>query len=282
MNFCTLFNMAALQPFSPCLPIRGGKLKSAKHFSSSNPHLPFSCSSISTYLGHHHNTPQPHNFSTNSINSSVIWREASPNNFNFNSTSINSLSPSQLKYRSNDMRAASEERPPSFNTLNNLNKPFDNNSNSSKLCSGNLKKIASNYDNINSGPSSPLTMRKSGQVKFWSKLSPSPSTANKQSSQQLRFKQYNTIASNKQEKSAFLYDKRLNKSFETANGLIHENSHYTNYNVDEQNLKNRRSSTPQLNGNDVNILDEAARNSVNSTWCCGNFVLKQWKKMNQY
>lgn len=110
------FIYSALQPWTPCLPIRGGKLKTSKAFSSSNPQLPFTCTSFSGHLPHC-------NTSANSINASHIWREASPNNFNLYSASISSLN-SSLRSRNSVMdcygssrmtnwrtRAASEERP---------------------------------------------------------------------------------------------------------------------------------------------------------------------------
>lgn len=161
------------------------------------------------------------------------------------------------------MRAASEERPP---------KGFAD----SRLY-GNLKKQPSCYDNANVGgqsANSPLVLRKSltQQNKFWSKSqSPTP--------QQMKQKQFNTIAANSREKSPFLYDRRLNKSFETANGLLTDNG--TNC-LNEKGMKNslfRRSSTPQLHS--VYYDGGNQRDSVGSSWCCGNFVLKQWKKMHQ-
>lgn len=257
------FAFKALQPFTPCLPIRGGKLQSSKHFSSSNPQLPYICSSLSSYINHQHH--QHANSSSPSINSSVVWREACPNNFNLYASSISSLSSSPYKSRystgKNDFRAASEERPPTYKAQ----PPVDNNT---RFC-GNLKKMSSNYDNyLSSGSNSPM-MRKSGN-KFWGKSqSPTP--------QHMKQKQFNTIAANSRETSPFLYDRRLNKSFETANGLLNENTKCQN----EKAMKNtifRRSSTPQLHSI---YYDGNARDSVNSSWCCGNFVLKHWKKMNQ-
>ena len=259
---------AALQPFTPCLPIRGGKLQSSKHFSSSNPQLPYICSSLSSYINHQH---QHHaNSSSPSINSSVIWREVCPNNFNLYASSISSLSSSPYKSRystgKNEFRAASEERPPTYKAQ----PPVDNNT---RFC-GNLKKLSSNYDNhLCSGTNSPSNARKSGHNKFWgSKSSQSPTP------QQLKQKQFNTIATNSRETSPFLYDRRLNKSFETANGLLDEHTKCQN----EKATKNtifRRSSTPQLHSI---YYDGNQRDSVTSSWCCGNFVLKQWKKMNQH
>ena len=240
-------------------------MQSSKHFSSSNPQLPYICSSLTSYINHQH---QHANSSSPSINSSVVWREACPNNFNMYASSISSLSSSPYKSRysmgKHDFRATSEERPPTYKAQ----PPVDNNT---KYC-GNLKKLSSNYDiHLGARPHSPLIIRKSGPHKFWGKsqlLTP----------QQTKQKQFNTITANSRETSPFLYDRQLNKSFETANGLLEDNIKCQN----EKGCKNsifRRSSTPQLHSlyNDGN-----ARDSVSSTWCCGNFVLKQWKKMNQH
>lgn len=87
---------AALQQWTPCLPIRGGKLKASKPFSTSNPQLPFICPTSS------YGAAAP-NQSLNSLNSSFIWREATPNNFNMYSSSIPSL---------NSYRYASQPPPP--------------------------------------------------------------------------------------------------------------------------------------------------------------------------
>jgi hypothetical protein len=165
----------------------------------------------------------------------------------------------------NEFRAASEERPPTYKGQ----PPVDNNT---RFC-GNLKKMSSNYDNyLSSGANSPMNTRKSGQHKFWGKSqSPTP--------QHVKQKQFNTIAANSRETSPFLYDRRLNKSFDsTANGLLNENTKCQNEKATKSTIF-RRSSTPQLHSI---YYDGNARDSVNSSsWCCGNFVLKQWKKMNQ-
>jgi len=131
-----------------------------------------------------------------------------------------------------DIRAVSEDRPTSSYKDNNA-----------KFCgTSKFKKNSSNDASSNS----PLLLRSN---KLW----------NKSASQQ---KQFNAIAA--RDKSPFLYDRRVNKSFEAT---------MEDYN-NEKSGKNsllRRSSTPQLNH----------RDSVSSSWCCGNFVMKQWKKMNQ-
>jgi hypothetical protein len=175
-----------------------------------------------------------------------------------------------------EMRAASEERPPTYKGL------IDNNS---KL-SGNVMKI-SNYDNNqyvgnSSSVNSPLISRKSSQNsgnntnnnnKFWSKSQSS-------TPQHMKQKQFNTIASNSsREKSPFLYDRRLNKSFETPNGLLCDNVMRCQNERSAKNTLFRRSSTPQLNSI---YYDSNPRDSISSSWCCGNFVLKQWKKMHQH
>lgn len=263
-NFKLILHLnTALQPFTPCLPIRGGKLQSSKHFSSSNPQLPYICSSLTSYINHQHQ--HAHSSPNPSINSSVVWREACPNNLNLYASSISSLSSSPYKSRysmgKNEFRAASEERPPTYKAQ----PPVDNNT---RFC-GNLKKLSSNYDN-HSGASSPVA-RRSTQNKFWSR-------SKSLTQQQAKQKQFNTIAANSRETSPFLYDRRLNKSFETADRLLTENPKCQN----DKAMKNsifRRSSTPQLHS--LNYEGNNPRDSVTSTWCCGNFVFKQWKKINQ-
>lgn len=255
----------ALQQFTPCLPIRGGKLQSSKNFSSSNPALPFICSSLPSPVNqqHQHRHHQHANSSSPSVNSSVIWREVCPNSFNMYASSVSSLSSSPYKSRysmgKHEFRAASEERRSSENHT--------------KSMFGNLKK-GSNYDNFgnSSASNSSANNRKTLQTKFWSK-SPTPH----------RQKQFNTIAAvDSRETSPFLYDRRLNKSFETANEFLDEKERQTT----DPSIGNsvfRRSSTPHLHNIQYDAADdvnEYGRDSVNSTWCCGNFV-KQWKKMNQ-
>lgn len=192
------------------------------------------------------------------------------------STSVSSLNATPIKSRYSmnpkcDGRAVSEERPPMYN----------------KPAAMGLKKNPSNYDNVyNSSPNSPLLLRKNAQQKFWSKSpSQSPPPMHPSSIAQRNYKQYNTIANKPKEKTSFLYDRRLNKSFETANGLMCENHNNNNIVKNSMKASFRRSSTPQLNSTEQTFtrLDEPnTRNSVTSSWCCGNFVLKQWKKMNQY
>ncbi|XP_053663253.1 uncharacterized protein LOC128712384 [Anopheles marshallii] len=185
---------SALLPWTPCLPIRGGKLKTSKHFSSSNPQLPFTCSSLSSYLpsGGGIKNSRTHT-STNSINSSHIWREASPNSFNLYAASIatlnmpNGVQPSQQQqqlhqqqqqnqrarysiggYGSTEWRSHSEESgrsanggPRSINTLKTASQSI--------AYHNPIARSGSNYDNIfmNSNTNTPLLSRVSKQQTVW-------------------------------------------------------------------------------------------------------------------
>lgn len=172
---------AALQPWTPCLPIRGGKLKESKPFSTSNPQLPFICPN---YGGTHQ---QPPNQSLNSLNSSYIWREATPNNFNLYSASIPSLNsyryssqvhqqqavnapnqsgPSSLPNKSSfrEPRSLSEDRAggPHKTTPSS---PAPPTSFQQQVCK---YKTASNYDNLYiTACNTPILSRKSsGQLRY--------------------------------------------------------------------------------------------------------------------
>ncbi|XP_032591641.1 uncharacterized protein LOC6562910 isoform X3 [Drosophila grimshawi] len=201
---------AALQPWTPCLPIRGGKLKTSKPFSTSNPQLPFVANA--THLTQqqqqqqhyqqqqhqqqqhqqqqHPQQQQSRQHSAGSLNSSFIWREASPNSFNLYSSSVGSLQPAQ-RYSSgvpsikDYQRALSEERA----TRKSLN----------RLKSG----FGSGYDNVCT--TSPLLPRKS---KASPKLLP-------QASYQ-RTGGTTTIVKPNPDAHPGLYDRRLNRSFETT------------------------------------------------------------------
>ncbi|XP_033249723.1 rho guanine nucleotide exchange factor 7 isoform X3 [Drosophila miranda] len=201
---------SVLQPWTPCLPIRGGKLKTSKTFSTSNPQLPFIANA--TYLNqaqhqqqqqhqhHQQQQQQSRQHSAGSLNSSFIWREASPNNFNLYSSSVSSSlnaapgqrysitgagggSPSIKDYQ----RALSEERA----TRKSLN----------RLKSG----FGSGYDNV---CTSPLLPRKN---------KPAPKLVAQQSYQ--RSGGTTTIVKPNPDGTAAhpgLYDRRLNRSFETS------------------------------------------------------------------
>ncbi|GAB0100937.1 rho guanine nucleotide exchange factor 7 [Sergentomyia squamirostris] len=245
---------SALQPWTPCLPIRGGKLKSSKHFSTSNPQLPFICGSPSNMMN---NTN-----STNSLNSSYIWREASPNNFNMYSTSVSSLNsyryslgtaaagattvttasntvPPGMTY---EWRSVSEDKSPRHKTP-----PIK-------------YKTASNYDNLHN---TPLLSRKVCPLPRQPSFkggSPSP----RSTPQQQAYRDHH-----------LLYDRRINRSFD-APGVSPELMKLPKGHP-------LRRSTPHLSGMEGDpTLPGSNRDSMNATWCCGSFVLKQWRKYHNY
>lgn len=246
-----------LLPWTPCLPIRGGKLKTTKNYSTSNPQLSFVCPSNS-FLGN--NAKNHGNTSTNSLNSSFIWREASPNNFNLYSTSVSSLqnatsSTSASPYRysigahsrsPHEYRAVSEEKPSP--------------SNKSKY------KISSHYENVYVQPL--LPQRKQIKIIKSSQENVSWRDAGKRLSSQER---------DAPKAGYILYDRRVNRSFEAPSRDM----------IIRPATPLRR-STPHLladNGDDGDEIYQDASNSTTSnrhsaTWCCGNFMLKQWKKIN--
>ncbi|KAL1396138.1 hypothetical protein pipiens_010726 [Culex pipiens pipiens] len=260
---------SALQPWAPVLPIRGGKLKTSRHFSSSNPQLPFTCSTLSSYLtnpaaGNKHSGNSHNTASTNSINTSHIWREASPNNFNMYSASICSLNSSAAAaancrpgpasrysvggYGSTEWRSHSEEKPgavaPRTATTTTLLQPF----------SSPIARSGSNYDNIfmNNNTNTPLLSRVSKQQTVWMNAN-----------QVMNYRQRSTSREMEQplprresppppapegppiqlpqqsSTTPLLYDRRLNRSFETAQGLGRTSK-----------VSHMRRSTPQLNGDD--------------------------------
>lgn len=301
----------ALQPWTPCLLIRGGKLKTSKPFSTSNPQLPFVCSHSQPpfALG----SSAPSHFppsSTNSLNSSFIWREASPNNFNLYSTSVSSLNGGGYRYSLGgagvtklqfsptpaDHRALSEERA----TRKSLN----------RMKSG----FGSGYDNIFM---TPLMPRKSKHilknVYYSHQHTPPPPLAPESKSDTSSPKQPLLMRNRSEEQpsperypsSPGLYDRRLNRSFETGS------RGYGQLYTLKQNTLQR--STPQLAADvDTNDLHTAEQQSIcrgcgagllrngrssgstdstasdvdsqrhSATWCCGNFVIKQWRKINNY
>uniref|UniRef100_A0A182UN66 Guanine nucleotide exchange factor n=1 Tax=Anopheles merus TaxID=30066 RepID=A0A182UN66_ANOME len=348
---------SALLPWTPCLPIRGGKLKTSKHFSSSNPQLPFTCSSLSSYLpsGGGIKNSRTHT-STNSINSSHIWREASPNSFNLYAASIATLSmpsgvqqpqsqqhlqqqqPKQQQhhqrarysiggYGSTEWRSHSEESgrnanggPRSINTLKT----------GPQAATGYHNPIArsgSNYDNIfmNTNTNTPLLSRVSKQQTVWMNANQLPGGGSlnlatyqhqhhhHQSPPQHHHRHRHRTTSRELDAvipdrdtsppppapegggyiggeylplghpstgtSGSLYDRRLNRSFETAQGLKRNSK-----------ISQLRRSTPQLNGDDGgehedaeargsllqedNLRDDMSRNSVS---CCNKLWMFYWQ-----
>ncbi|XP_065093245.1 rho guanine nucleotide exchange factor 7 isoform X3 [Ochlerotatus camptorhynchus] len=265
---------SALQPWTPCLPIRGGKLKTSRHFSSSNPQIPFTCSSISSYLvnpaagiksSKSHNTA-----STSSINTSHIWREATPNNFNLYSASISSLTSSNCRgrysvggYGSTEWRSHSEEKPVtgvtgSGGAAGNTLKPFTTP----------IGRSGSNYDNIfmNNNTNTPLLSRVSKQQTVW--MNANQITRHRSSSREVepipRRESPPPPAPEGPIIQQQLYDRRLNRSFETAQGLGRNSK-----------MSQMRRSTPQLNGDeDDQLRDDMSRNSVS---CCNKLLMFYWQ-----
>uniref|UniRef100_A0A182NE90 DH domain-containing protein n=1 Tax=Anopheles dirus TaxID=7168 RepID=A0A182NE90_9DIPT len=336
---------SALLPWTPCLPIRGGKLQTSKHFSSSNPQLPFTCSSLSSYLpnGSGIKNSRTHT-STNSINSSHIWREASPNSFNLYAASIatlNSANGNQQSqqqqhhqkqqhqrarysiggYGSTEWRSNSEESGRntstglrSINTLKPASQPTGYHNP--------IARSGSNYDNIfmNSNTNTPLLSRVSKQQTVWMNANQLSGTGFGSSPYQQHYQyvpqQYNhrhrhrttsremdAVISDRNtsppppapEGSGYirdylpqgsssiggnvsLYDRRLNRSFETPHGLNGNSK-----------ISQLRRSTPQLNGDDgenaeeilsssrqeEHLRDDMSRNSVS---CCNKLWMFYWQQ----
>uniref|UniRef100_A0A182W9U9 DH domain-containing protein n=1 Tax=Anopheles minimus TaxID=112268 RepID=A0A182W9U9_9DIPT len=339
---------SALLPWTPCLPIRGGKLKTSKHFSSSNPQLPFTCSSLSSYLptGGGIKNSRTHT-STNSINSSHIWREASPNSFNLYAASIATLNTAnggvqqspqhqQLQqqqqhqrarysiggYGSTEWRSHSEESGRSANGGPRSMNTFKTASQSTTAYHNPIARSGSNYDNIfmNSNANTPLLSRVSKQQTVWmnaNQLPGGPSLnhsyyqqhhhhapaqhhrhRHRTTSRELDavvadrdtsppppapeggeyIGDYLPLGHSSTGASPSLYDRRLNRSFETAQGLKRNSK-----------ISQLRRSTPQLNGDDGenqnaetrgsamqedNLRDDMSRNSVS---CCNKLWMFYWQ-----
>lgn len=133
----------------------------------------------------------------------------------------------------------------------------------------NLKyKTASNYDNLYYQNSSScitplLTRKKFGSPnKIW-RTSSSQTTTSSNSK--------NNTSDNHQLPHT-LYDRRLNRSFEAPQGL-----HIASK------INVTRRSTPHLSSDDINEglhQTSNSRSSSTTSWCCGNFMTKQWKKVH--
>lgn len=267
-----LCTYAVLQPWTPCLPIRGGKLKTSKNYSTSNPQLSFGCTPIAS-AAVAHNTKANNTTSSNSLNSSFIWREASPNNFNLYSTSVSSLNATNLSpYRYSIGTAAASGA--SGRSPADHYRAVSEEKSTSPHKKSNKYKVSSHHDNLPLLPNrkhKPIKILKSSQENVYLK------TVGKRLSN-------DTDDSGDDRMPYALYDRRVNRSFETpsrdmmmdardsANGAVH-----------------LRRSTPHL-VSDAAIYQEQknsdagsqATNRHSATWCCGNFMLKQWKKMNNY
>lgn len=255
-----------LQPWTPCLPIRGGKLRTSKNYSTSNPQLSFSSCASTSFL-HANRTA---NTSNNSLNSSYIWREASPNNFNLYSTSVSSLnapgaalhsslppsaSGSPYRYslgsaqRSADWRSLSEEKgtPRKANRYTGAG-------------------TATVYENACTAPLLPQRKHKYA-IKIVKSSQENVNVGRRLS----------TECDISDDPMPYgLYDRRRNRSFESGGVAGAEFSGRGNGNL--------RRSTPHLATDDPYVTvdrDALKSNRHSNTWCCGNFM-KQWKKVHQY
>lgn len=226
---------AVLQPWTPCLPIRGGKLKTSRYHSTSNPQLPFMCPS-SSFVNNQKNT------SSGSLNSSYIWREASPNNFNMYSASVSSLN-TLYRYSLGPNTCSPEWRSHDERSQNKR----------SFMSQFPKCKTSSNYENVNYmvAPLLPARKHKNPNIKI--------------------VKQSDSMHSPRC--GGFgggLYDRRVNRSFESAPQEQRKTGPLRRSFGDQMHLAGRDDVRPQESG------------GSSATWCCGNFVLKQWRKMNNF
>lgn len=220
--------------------------------------------------------------STSSLNSSYIWREASPNSFNMYSASVSSLN---TAYRYSlgagsgsttisaavkgaslspaEHRAVSEER--------SQRKKFNSTSVAVAAVAAHQRfKTGSGYDNVFM---TPLLPRKNKQAKVFKttyqtiqrSCSP-PRKSSTAASVVVVSGGRNLIRESSTPPPMGLYDRRLNRSFEAPQGL--------------KKASPLRRSTPHLAAEEIIQDNDSHRQSA--TWCCGNFVMKQWRKMNNY
>lgn len=258
----------ALQPFTPCLPIRGGKLRTAKNQSTSNPQLSFSSCTSNAYIQNN----RTGNTSCNSLNSSYIWREASPNNFNLYSTSVSSLNAATGNV---SLPTSASNSPYRYSIASNSRSPEWRSVSEEKAIATNKKSLASkfkgvsHYENVYMTPLLPHRKNKN------------PIKIVKTSHENVYMQNVGRRLSNETDLSDDpmpygLYDRRTNRSFEApSRDMIRA--------IDTNNVHLRR-STPHLLSDDIYGDAEHKRKSKrhSATWCCGNFMMKQWKKVHQY
>lgn len=209
-------------------------MKTSRYHSTSNPQLPFICSSTS-FVNNQKNT------SSGSLNSSYIWREASPNNFNMYSTSVSSLNTS-YRYSLGPNTCSPEWRSHDEKLQNKR----------SFMSQFPKCKTSSNYENVSyMAPLLPARKNKNPNIKI--------------------VKNSDSMHSPRCGFGGGLYDRRVNRSFESAQ-------------QEQRKTGPLRRSTPHLAGRDDIRPQETAGSSSrhSATWCCGNFVLKQWRKMNNF
>ncbi|XP_037957338.1 rho guanine nucleotide exchange factor 7 isoform X2 [Teleopsis dalmanni] len=317
---------SALERWTPCLPIRGGKLKTSKLFSTSNPQLQFLCRSG---VG---GTTGSRQSSTSSLNSSCIWREVSPNNFNLYSTSVSSLNANG--YRNSTVGAGS--------ATGVLNRAFSEERATRKSLNRLKSGFSSGYDNIFTTPK--MQQKNMSPPRFTNNA---VHQAHLQMTPKRNCSMEHTF-NNPTKKDGYstpgLYDRRLNRSFETTDyryanyggiggggagsaggggsymiglgfqptSLRRSTPHLIDHNDcareellnsddadgDCENDFGRCGVNPFGNSisSDRNARDiDDFRNGRNShhkvdgdsqnhsgSWCCGNFVMKQWRKTNNY
>uniref|UniRef100_W8BGH1 Uncharacterized protein n=1 Tax=Ceratitis capitata TaxID=7213 RepID=W8BGH1_CERCA len=350
----------ALQPWTPCLPIRGGKLQTSKPFSTSNPQLPHLCNTGAPFPGKSGANNQQN--STNSLNSSYIWREASPNNFNLYSSSVSSLNATTTGmaggvnasgYRYSLSGAASNASSSGPSSLPIYERALSEERATRKSLNRMKSGFGSGYDNIFMTPllprknkpapklvknsyqthqrSPPLTSTTAMRHRSDSeRLDSTPLTITEQEPSTPQRQLQKQQQQQQRPPAPGLYDRRLNRSFETT--VSHRYAGYgggymmSSYSPANQGYKLTplRRSTPQLAGGedviddgrgDSDDLDESQRGCGaallgngsgagncaaggnhekagangdgdsqrhSGSWCCGNFVMKQWRKMNNY
>lgn len=231
------------------------------------------------------------NTSCNSLNSSYIWREASPNNFNLYSTSVSSLNAAAAAQAHSAAAAAAASLPSSV-------------SNSPYRYSIGSNSRSPEFRSVSEEKSVPTTSILHNKKSFGSKFKPSTSNyenvcyvtpllpqrknknaikiVKKSSQENVYMQNVGRRLSNEADLSDDqmpygLYDRRKNRSFEApSRDMIRRST--TNAPL--------RRSTPHLLSDDIyadaNEQNDRKSKRHSATWCCGNFMLKQWKKVHQY
>lgn len=120
-----------------------------------------------------------------------------------------------------------------------------------KLMNSLKQKLSFNSESLYNQTLFDANKNKQNYNRFWANVSPTKKLEQK--------------SSKSKNNSYGIYDRRLNRSFETP--------------PKESKTAPLRRSTPHL-GIDETQPDNISRHSV--TWCCGNFVIKQWRKMHNY
>lgn len=213
-----------------------------------------------------HKMQHPNNTSSSSLNSSYIWREASPTNCNLYSASVSSLN-SAYRHSLGHNTGSPEWRPiPEDKAIWSNKKAF-----MSQL--KNKSTNTTNNENLYMTPLLPIRKHKQSQhIKVWNKSATCTQSGSGTVVVGNRVRSDSptappvAIATGSRCTFDGLYDRRINRSFEAPPTPEHK-------------VGPLRRSTPHLVSDDMQT-DSASRHSA--TWCCGNFVLKQWRKINNY